>query len=51
MAPRRLSRPRRTDIAAVVRQANIEAVLDELDRELVALRPVKTRIREIRPCW
>ncbi|MFZ0383684.1 MAG: CbbX protein [Solirubrobacteraceae bacterium] len=35
------------DIAAVVRQANIEAVLDELDRELVALRPVKTRIREI----
>jgi probable Rubsico expression protein CbbX len=35
------------DIAAVVREANIEAVLDELDRELVALRPVKTRIREI----
>ena len=27
--------------------ANIEAVLDELDRDLVALRPVKTRIREI----
>ena len=35
------------DIAAVVREANIEAVLDELDRDLVALRPVKTRIREI----
>jgi probable Rubsico expression protein CbbX len=35
------------DITAVVREANIEAVLDELDRELVALRPVKTRIREI----
>ena len=35
------------NIAAVVREANIEAVLDELDRELVALRPVKTRIREI----
>jgi probable Rubsico expression protein CbbX len=35
------------DIAAVVREANIEAVLDELDREVVALRPVKTRIREI----
>ena len=33
--------------AAAVREANIEAVLDELDRELVALRPVKTRIREI----
>ncbi len=27
--------------------ASIEAVLDELDRDLVALRPVKTRIREI----
>ena len=35
------------DIAAVVREANIESVLDELDRELVALRPVKTRIGEI----
>ena len=35
------------DIAAVVRDANIESVLDELDRDLVALRPVKTRIREI----
>jgi probable Rubsico expression protein CbbX len=35
------------DVAAIVREANIEAVLDELDRELVALRPVKTRIREI----
>jgi probable Rubsico expression protein CbbX len=34
-------------IVEVVREANIEAVLDELDRELVALRPVKTRIREI----
>src|SRR3984885_10334361 len=34
-------------IAAVVREANIESVLDELDRELVALRPVKKRIREI----
>ena len=27
--------------------ADIEGVLDELDRELVALRPVKSRIREI----
>jgi probable Rubsico expression protein CbbX len=40
-------RSRPNDIAAVVREANIEAVLDELDRDLVALRPVKTRIREI----
>jgi probable Rubsico expression protein CbbX len=37
----------RPDVATLVREANIEAVLDELDRELVALRPVKTRIREI----
>jgi len=36
-----------TDVAALVREANIEAVLDELDRDLVALKPVKTRIREI----
>ena len=35
------------DVAAIVREANIEVVLDELDRELVALRPVKTRLREI----
>ncbi len=41
------SAPASQDIAAVVREANIESVLDELDRELVALRPVKTRIREI----
>jgi len=37
----------RPDAAALVREANIEAVLDELDRDLVALAPVKTRIREI----
>jgi len=41
------SAPVSRDIAAVVREANIESVLDELDRDLVALRPVKTRIREI----
>jgi probable Rubsico expression protein CbbX len=35
------------DIAQVIREANVEAVLDELERDLVALRPVKTRIREI----
>jgi len=35
------------DIGAILRDAEIEAVLDELDRELVALTPVKTRIREI----
>jgi probable Rubsico expression protein CbbX len=31
----------------VLRDADIEAVLEQLDRELVALAPVKTRIREI----
>ena len=40
-------RPETAAIAAVVREANIDAVLDELERDLVALRPVKTRIREI----
>jgi probable Rubsico expression protein CbbX len=35
------------DIGAILREADIESVLDELDRELVALTPVKTRIREI----
>jgi probable Rubsico expression protein CbbX len=31
----------------ILRDADIEGVLDQLDRELVALAPVKTRIREI----
>jgi probable Rubsico expression protein CbbX len=35
------------DVGAVLQDADIEAVLDELDRDLVALTPVKTRIREI----
>jgi probable Rubsico expression protein CbbX len=35
------------DAAGVLREADIERVLDQLDRELVALAPVKTRIREI----
>jgi probable Rubsico expression protein CbbX len=35
------------DAAAVLREADIEGVLGQLDRELVALAPVKTRIREI----
>jgi probable Rubsico expression protein CbbX len=33
--------------AAVLRETDIEGVLNQLDRELVALAPVKTRIREI----
>jgi probable Rubsico expression protein CbbX len=35
------------DIQEILRESDIETVLDELDRELVALVPVKTRIREI----
>jgi len=35
------------DLDAAVRASNIEPVFDELDRELVGLRPIKTRIREI----
>jgi probable Rubsico expression protein CbbX len=31
----------------VYRESNIQQILDELDRELVGLAPVKTRIREI----
>jgi probable Rubsico expression protein CbbX len=39
--------PPAASISDVVREANIEEVLDELDRDLIALAPVKTRIREI----
>jgi probable Rubsico expression protein CbbX len=40
--------PDRADqIGALLRDADIEAVLGELDRDLIALAPVKTRIREI----
>jgi probable Rubsico expression protein CbbX len=39
--------PQAPDAGAILRGAEIEGVLDELDRELVALAPVKTRIREI----
>ncbi|MGH7538067.1 MAG: CbbX protein [Gemmatimonadales bacterium] len=35
------------DLDAAFRASNIDQVFDELDRELVGLRPVKTRIREI----
>jgi probable Rubsico expression protein CbbX len=38
---------RALDASAIVREANIEEILDQLDRELVALRPVKNRMREI----
>jgi probable Rubsico expression protein CbbX len=35
------------DLAAVYRDSQVGEVLDQLDRELVGLAPVKTRIREI----
>jgi probable Rubsico expression protein CbbX len=35
------------DLQAALTQTNVLEVLDELDRELIALAPVKTRIREI----
>lgn len=39
------SRPR--TVEAVLADSQVEAVLDELDRDLVGLRPVKQRIRDI----
>lgn len=35
------------DLGAEFRQSNIHEVLDKLDRELIGLKPVKTRIHEI----
>ena len=35
------------DLKALLREARVEDVLDQLDRELVGLAPVKARIREI----
>src|SRR5207237_5869797 len=35
------------NLGAVLDETNVLEVLDQLDRELIALQPVKTRIREI----
>lgn len=35
------------DLDAAYRESNVQALLDELDRDLIGLTPVKTRIREI----
>ena len=35
------------DLSAAFRDSNVQEVLDKLDRELVGLKPVKTRIREV----
>ena len=39
--------PRPRTVAQVLADSQVEAVLDELDRELVGLKPVKQRIRDI----
>jgi len=39
--------PAAVDLQAILRDAQIQDVLDQLDRELVGLAPVKRRIREI----
>jgi probable Rubsico expression protein CbbX len=40
-------RTERVELAAILAQSQAQEVLDRLDRELVGLLPVKTRIREI----
>jgi probable Rubsico expression protein CbbX len=35
------------DLAAIYAKSNIGAIFDELDRDLIGLQPVKTRMREI----
>jgi probable Rubsico expression protein CbbX len=42
-----MSAPATVDLAAEYRDSGVAEVLDELDRELVGLRPVKQRIREV----
>jgi probable Rubsico expression protein CbbX len=39
--------PAQVDLAAILAQSHAQEVLDRLDRELIGLKPVKTRIREI----
>jgi len=39
--------PAQVDLAAILAQSHAQEVLDRLDRELIGLEPVKTRIREI----
>jgi len=46
-APEAPGEPSRVDLAALYRDSGIGDVLAELDRDLVGLVPVKTRIREI----
>ncbi|MBK9702185.1 MAG: CbbX protein [Betaproteobacteria bacterium] len=42
-----MDHPAGVDLQALLREANVQQVLDQLDRELIGLVPVKQRIREI----
>src|SRR5574337_463215 len=46
-APSELSDDTPVDLDTVFRDSQIQEILDKLDRELVGLKPLKTRIREI----
>jgi probable Rubsico expression protein CbbX len=45
--PKNLPATDKVDLEAEFRSSNIQEVLDKLDRELIGLVPVKTRIREV----
>jgi probable Rubsico expression protein CbbX len=42
-----MDRPASIDLQAIVHDSNVHEVLDQLDRELIGLAPVKRRLREI----
>ncbi len=42
-----VDRPPSIDLQAIVHESNVHEVLDQLDRELIGLAPVKRRLREI----
>jgi probable Rubsico expression protein CbbX len=46
-APETAPLPTSVDLNAILQEANVFEVLDQLDRELIGLAPVKRRIREI----
>jgi probable Rubsico expression protein CbbX len=39
--------PERIDLSALLASSHVNEVLDELDRELIGLKPLKTRVRDI----
>jgi probable Rubsico expression protein CbbX len=47
VAAQQLSDDAEVDLEAEFKSSNVQEVLDKLDKELVGLKPVKTRIREI----